>query len=252
MNRVEAYLEALVATLDAQLGTRLVGVWLFGSAALGDFDSRRSDLDVQAVSSVPLTLSERALLTAALSHETLACPVRGLEFVLYPREELAEPRGPAFQLNLNTGRAMTPHVGYTAADEPRFWFVLDVAIGREHGRTLAGPAASDVFPLMPRSLILGALREALTWQRQHDPTGVSAVLAACRAWAWAADGRWLTKAEAAAWAGERLDDPTPVTLALARRCDAALPPLTTSQVDPVVARAELAIERSASNLGTER
>ena len=40
MNHVEAYLEALVARVDAQLGTRLVGVWLSGSAALGDYDPR--------------------------------------------------------------------------------------------------------------------------------------------------------------------------------------------------------------------
>ena len=51
---VETYLAELVGAADAQLGSRLVGVWLFGSAALGDFDPQRSDLDVQAVSSAVL------------------------------------------------------------------------------------------------------------------------------------------------------------------------------------------------------
>ena len=247
-SRIEAYLDELVFRLDARLGERLVGAWLFGSGALGDFDPRRSDLDIQAVSSEALPLRERRQLAAALSHEALPCPVRGLEFVLYSREGLATEREPAFQLNLNTGPGMTRHVGYTAAHEPRFWFVLDVAIGRDHGRTLAGPAASDVFPSLPRSLIFGALREALTWQRRHDRRGVGLVLAACRAWAWAAEDSWLSKAEAAAWAVERLDDPTPVTLALARRHDPTLPPLTTSQIDTVVTRAWLAIDRSSGHL----
>jgi Domain of unknown function (DUF4111) len=244
---IEEYLDELVARIDTQLGTRLVGVWLFGSAALGDFDERRSDLDVQAVCSACVPLPERVQLAAALSRDALECPVRGLEFVLYSRDGLSDRGGPAFQLNLNAGPRMARHAGYSAAEEPRFWFILDVAIGRERARTLAGPAAREVFPRLPRSLILRALQEALTWQGRHDPTGVGAVLAACRAWAWAANGRWLSKAEAARWACERLDDPTAVTLALARRNDPTLPPLTPSQVGPVVRRAELAIDLARSD-----
>lgn len=239
---VNAYLAQLVAAAEAQLGSRLVGMWLFGSAALGDFDPERSDLDVQAVSSVVLPLAERQLLAQALSHEALPCPVRGLEFVLYARDDLADDLGPAFQLNLNTGRGMAHHAGYAPDDEPRFWFVLDVAIGREHGRSLKGPAAGEVFPVLPRALISQALREALTWQQDHDPTGVSVVLASCRAWAWAVDGRWLSKADAAAWASERLADPTAVKLALAHRADPTRPRLTRSQISSVRERAEHAIE----------
>ncbi len=244
---VEAYLAELVAAADAQLGSRLAGVWLFGSAALGDFDPDRSDLDVQAVSSAVLPVAERQLLAQALSHEALPCPVRGLEFVLYARDDLAGDLGPAFQLNLNTGSGMSHHVGYAPEDEPRFWFVLDVAIGREYGRSLIGPAASEVFPVLPRALISRALREALAWQQDHDPTGVSVVLASCRAWAWAVDGQWLSKADAAAWASQRLADPTPVAVALARRADPTRPALTASQVSTVKKRAELAIEASLPN-----
>jgi len=239
-DRIDGYLEELVARVDAQLGTRLVGVWLFGSAALGDFDPSRSDIDVQAVSSVALSQRECAQLAAALSHEALACPVRGLEFVLYTREGLSEARGPAFQLNLNTGAGMTRHVGHVAEDEPRFWFILDVAIGREHARALAGPAASEVFPLLPRSLIVGAHRDAIGWQQEHDSSGAGAVLAACRAWAWVTDGQWRSKAVAAEWASTRLEDPTAVALALARRDDPTLPPLTAVQVETVCERAQLA------------
>jgi hypothetical protein len=76
---------------------------------------------------------------------------------------------------------MTRHVGYAADDDPRFWFVLDVAVGREHASTLAGPSATEVFPVLPRRLILESLREALVCQHRHDPTGVQVVFAACRA-----------------------------------------------------------------------
>ena len=209
--RVRAYLDEVVERVDALLGSRRIGIWLFGSAALGDFDTRRSDIDIQAVASTEIPVIERTRLATALSHEALPCPVRGLEFVLYSREGLAQAGGPAFQLNLNTGARMAQHVSYTADDDPRFWFVLDVAIGREHGRPLAGPTASEVFPSLPRHLILRSLRESLAWQQRHDPTGAAVVLGACRAWAWAADGQWLSKGDAAAWAHERLADPAPIT-----------------------------------------
>ena len=234
---VDAYLGELVARLRAALGDRLVGVWLFGSGALGDFDAARSDLDVQAVAIDALGLPERERLVAALSHEALPCPVRGLELVLYARDDLARASGPAFQLNLNTGPRMDRHVAFDPADDPAFWFVLDAAIGREAGRALTGPPAAEVFPPLPRGLVLAALREALAWHRDNDPSGAQAVLAACRAWAWAESGRWLPKGAAAEWAVARLEDPSAVVAALACRADPAAPPPEAEGVAAVVARA---------------
>jgi len=174
---------------------RLCGVWLFGSAALGDFDPECSDLDVQAVTRERLTVAERRRLAAELSHDALPCPVRGLEFVLYAREDLTDPAGPAFTLNLNTGPRMAHHVALDAGEDPRFWFVLDVAIGRERGRPLVGPPPGEVFPELPRPLVVSALRDSLDWHAAHDDPSI----AAARALAWAADGRWRSKAEAARW-----------------------------------------------------
>jgi hypothetical protein len=233
---IEAYLTELVARLRAVVGDRLVGAWLFGSAALGDFDAGRSDLDVQAVTTVTITRAERERLAGVLSHEALPCPVRGLEFVLYAREGLGHAAGPAFQLNLNTGPGMERHVAFDPGEDPGFWFVLDVAIGREAGRALTGPPAAEVFPAPDRRIVRRAAGDALAWFREHDADGASAVLAACRAWAWAAEGRWLPKAEAARWAMGRLEDPSAVEAALARRSDPAAPPLDPAGVAAVVDR----------------
>jgi hypothetical protein len=189
-------------------------------------------VDVQAVASDRLAREELEALAAELSHPALACPVRGLEFVLYARAALIEPLGPAFQLNLNTGPGMRQHEGYDAAAEPRFWFVLDVAIARQQSRALAGPPPAVLLPDLPRELVLSALRDALAWWRDHDASG--AIFAACRAWAWLEQGCWLSKGEAAAWAAQRLDDPVPVQRALAHRADATTPEPTTADVDSVV------------------
>jgi predicted nucleotidyltransferase len=209
-----AYLEEIVVRLRGIAGDRLVGVWLMGSAALGDFDPDRSDLDVQAVTSERLALAEREAIVAALEHEALPVPARGLEFVLYARNDLERA---AYQLNLNTGPRMDRQVSFDPDEDPRFWFVIDLSIGRAHARTLTGPDAAEVVPSLPRPLIAASLAEALAFFAADDPSGAQLVLAACRAWAWAADGVWYSKGEAARWAQERLDDPAPVIEAAARR-----------------------------------
>src|ERR687896_48854 len=135
---VAEYLSELTLRLETHLERRLAGAWLVGSGALGDFDSLRSDVDVQAVCTTRLGRAELGRLVAALSHPALRCPVRGLEFVLYAREDLSDSHAPAFQLNLNTGPRMEHHVGYDPDAEPLFWFVLDTAIARERARPLAG------------------------------------------------------------------------------------------------------------------
>src|SRR5918997_1310968 len=182
---VAEYLSELTLRLETHLERRLAGAWLVGSGALGDFDSLRSDVDVQAVCTTRLGRAELGRLVAALSHPALRCPVRGLEFVLYAREDLSDSHAPAFQLNLNTGPRMEHHVGY----DP----------------------------------------DALAWYHAYDLA--EAVLAACRAWAWATQGRWLSKGDAAAWAVAQLPDPAPVAKALARRADPTAPGPTASEVE---------------------
>jgi hypothetical protein len=240
---VAEYLSELTRRLEGHLERRLAGAWLVGSGALGDFDTMRSDLDVQAVCTARLARAELERLAAALSHPTLRCPVRGLEFVLYAREDLSDCHAPAFQLNLNTGPRMEHHVGYHPDAEPRFWFVLDTAIAHERARPLAGLPPDVLLPPPSRPLVLTALREALAWYRSHD--GAEAVLAACRAWAWAAQGRWLSKGDAAAWAAPQLPDPAPVAKALAPRADPAAPGPTPSDVELVLRPVERLLARRA-------
>jgi hypothetical protein len=236
-----AYLEEVVRRVRDVLGEGLAGVWLLGSGALGDFSADRSDLDVQAVSGGHVALADRERLAALLSHDSLPCPARGLEFVLYTREGLHDPRGPRPALNLNTGERLEPRLTFDAGEEPGFWFVLDVSIGRERGRALAGPPAGSVLPRLPRGLVSQALGESLDWFAANDAAGAGRVLAACRTWAWAHDGHWRSKAESAAWARKRLTDPAPVDMALRLRDGRPEAPLTRAQVEPVAGRARHAL-----------
>jgi hypothetical protein len=191
---IAAYLSELTARLEARLTERLVAAWVVGSRALGEFDPERSDIDVQALCTERLARAELELLAASLSHDALPCPVRGLEFVLYAQEDLADPRGPAFSLNLNTGPGMEHHEGYEPDAEPRFWFTLDVAIAREHSRQLVGPSPATVLPALPRELLLAAHRDSIAWYRANAPELAAATEA--RARVWETEGRWISKGEA--------------------------------------------------------
>jgi hypothetical protein len=123
--------------------------------------------------------------------------------VLYAEPDLHRADGPAFQLNLNTGARLTRHMALDPAEDPRFWFVIDVAIARRHGRSLAGLSPEELLPELPRRLVLRALLDAIAWYGRYAAATDEAALAAARAWAWATDGRWRSKPEAAEWARAR-------------------------------------------------
>jgi hypothetical protein len=243
-----AFVDEVARRVQHVAGSRLAGVWLVGSASLGDFAEDRSDLDVQAVSTVRLPEAERRRLAASLEHDVLRCPARGLEFVLYAREDLGAPGGPAYGLNLNTGARMEHRLSLDHGEERRFWFVIDVSIARQHAVALAGPPAAEVLPAQPEALVVDALREAMAW---YDATGGSTVqtaLSACRTWAWATDRRWRSKADSARWARERVDDPGPVERALAAhdgRARAAA--VTAADAATIIAAARAALDRTAGH-----
>jgi Domain of unknown function (DUF4111) len=214
-----AYHRELVSRLRLRLGSELVGVYAGGSFVLGGYVPDRSDLDVAAVCRASLARELKTEIGEALRHESLPCPARGLELVLYALRSVREATsGAAFELNLNTGRAMTFTLETDPTNAPRHWYVIDRAILREHGRALSGPPARELFARIPREALLRALSESVRWHAE-DPAARDddAVLNACRAWRFATDGVWSSKHDAGLWARARLDDAALVTQALALR-----------------------------------
>jgi hypothetical protein len=238
---VAAYAAEVARRVRETIGDDVVGVWLIGSLSLDDFDADRSDVDVLAVSAGRPPRTALEALSAALDHRALSVPARGLEFVLYARGDLAAEGGPRFSLNLNTGPRMERHVAFDAAEDPRFWFVVDVSIARQRGVPLYGPPAVAVLPELPRDLVTAALREALEWYATAGGSPVETVLAACRTLAWATDGTWRSKGDSGRFAAGRLTDPDPVLRALRIRDGAGDTPPTAAEVRSVldVARASL-------------
>jgi len=209
----QSYLSLLAGRLGELLGSRLAGIYVGGSYALGDYQRGRSDLDVAAVveSGIPLDLKQR--IVAATRHESLPCPARGLELVIY-RLETARSGSAAgeFELNLNTGERMAPRVDLVPGGESH-WFSIDRSILAQAGMALYGPPAGEVFAPIGLEALRPVLAESIAWHRRNPGPRGDGVLNASRALRFVSEGRWSSKTEAGRWAIERGAFPRETVLA---------------------------------------
>ena len=208
-----AYAREVTERLRATLGEKLIGVYLHGSAVLGDFVRERSDVDIVAVSDGPLTGDESDAVAERLSSESLPCPARGLELHVVDRaavDDLVEP--PSFQLHIATPDRVI--VGHGQGGDPDL--VMHYAFLRERGWALAGPPASEIFPTVSREKLVRAFAGELRWALEHASPAYQ-VLNACRAWRFAEENVLTSKLAGVAWARERVEDPAVIEVALRNR-----------------------------------
>lgn len=212
---VRGYLDELVSRARQVLGDNLVGAYAAGSVGLDAYQPGRSDVDVALVVAAALDGPTKRALVDRLRHEALPCPARGLELVVYRRDVAGSgiPR-PGFEVELNTGRAMSFRATYDPADRPvadgHFWYALDRSILHQSGLTLLGPPAAEVFADPSPGDLRRLLADALAWWlalptpagEEPAPGAEDAVLGACRSLVKARDGVWLSKVDA----GRRLID----------------------------------------------
>jgi len=67
----ERYALKVASATAAVSGSQLVGVYLHGSAVLGGFDARRSDVDILVVCDGPMTSTQQSAAAEALSEQHL-------------------------------------------------------------------------------------------------------------------------------------------------------------------------------------
>ena len=208
---VAEYCADVDARIRTILGAAHAGLYLHGSAAMGGWHATLSDVDLLAVSNRALAAEEKAAVAAALG--ALPAPGTGLEFSLVVRD-CFEPlaAAPAFELHITTGAE--PKVVDGAGHAGDSDLVMHFAVCRARGIAISGTAPAQVFPLVPRDVLLRAFETELAWGLANAPARY-AVLNACRAWAFAEDGHILSKLEGGAWALARGFEPDAITSALA-------------------------------------
>lgn len=206
---VRGYLDELVRRARGVLGENLVGAYAAGSVGLDAYQPGRSDLDVALVVAHSLDGPAKRVLVERLRHESLPCPARGLELVVYRRDVAGSGTPePGFEVELNSGPRMPFRATYAPAERPAadglFWYALDRSILHQSGLSLLGPPAGDVFADLAPDDLRRLLVDALTWwlalptPAENDPApgAEDAVLGACRSLVKARDGVWLSKADA--------------------------------------------------------
>jgi hypothetical protein len=209
------------------LGDRLVGLYLHGSLALGDFYPPASDIDFHAATAGALdapAIQRLAAMHAAFKSEG-GWPAR-LEGVYFPLAALRRHNGdPAptvgVDWDLRSGR-------------PGPTWVLDRWVTREHGVIVAGPDPRDLIDPIPPADLRAAVLAALLgdwagqlaegadtgWLRPRNYQAF-AILTMCRALHVLEQGAVVPKSEAATWAIGHLPPPWPaqVERAMAWRAD---------------------------------
>lgn len=166
---VHDFLNILLPKLQNTLGENLVGVYLRGSLALGDFNPSTSDLDLLTVTN--LALSEEEFVQVADIHAQLArqeIPYgRQHENAYLPREALKHYRSGEQHPTLYQGEALK-------WSEHQMNWVLERWTVREHGVTLVGPSPELLIdPITPteiRDAVRVRLQDWVIWvEKPSDP-----------------------------------------------------------------------------------
>jgi hypothetical protein len=211
---VSALLAALLSGVRQILAANLIGVYLRGSLATGDFDPETSDLDVLAVTERPVNDAEFAALAAL--HTRLAADNpwgKRLEMAYIDRAALRRFAPDQRHVTLYQGEALT------RATHGANW-LLERWTVREHGVALYGPAAKTLIDPITDDELRVAVRDRLPdwddWANQPDdpdwlllPRSHKAYVVAsmCRALYTLACGGLPSKVSAVAWALENLPEP---------------------------------------------
>jgi predicted nucleotidyltransferase len=197
--------------LEAQrqvLGDRLLALYLFGSATTGSFQAGVSDVDTLAV--LAGDLSEKDLAGLANMHERLIKDAP----TWYDRVEVDYLSAKALA-NFRTGSwpaaRISPGEPFHPIQIDHRW-ITDWYHVLISGVTLSGPPPQGFIPPISHQEFVEAVRQQLLeWPdrlTEHlGPGGLTyAVLTACRALRVCRTGDYVSKKEAAEWAGEQLPE----------------------------------------------
>lgn len=139
---INAMLTEWIEGVKRLLGKNVVGLYLSGSLAYGDFEPKRSDIDLQAVVRRPLTQDELTSVERLHREVERACPqwANRIECAYVPLELMRESKPPA------TPR---PWWGfgtlYAEALVGNEWLINHYLLS-EHGIALEGPDFKELIP----------------------------------------------------------------------------------------------------------
>jgi hypothetical protein len=198
----QGVIDTVSSAIAATTGSELVGLYLCGSCATGDFDERTSDIDLLAVLSTEVSPDLAARLERM--HDEFANDNprwRGrIEVIYVSASDLANLRMVPTRIHCIT--AGEPFVVVNAGTD---WMITWYP-ARHSGIALVGPPAIEVVPDTSFEEYAGAVRNYMRRFRERLPDDATpgsqayAVLAMCRGLYTCVRGEPVSKGKAAAWA----------------------------------------------------
>jgi Nucleotidyltransferase domain len=179
----------LAAAIEKCVGAGgLVGVYVHGSAVLGGFLPERSDVDVLVVVADPVPADSQAPLGEALLAAAYPCPGIGLELSVITAATAADLGDCRFEVHIASPDEVVVGSGHTGDAD----LILYAEVCRRSGLAAFGPPASSVFGAVLPTRLVTAIVAELEW---GVPSAAFeyAVLNACRALRFAADGSLQSK-----------------------------------------------------------
>jgi hypothetical protein len=210
---VNAVLQLLLSGVQAVLGDRFVGMYLYGSLASGDFD-KDSDVDAVVVTDDEISGDRFSALQAlhARIASTDSVWATQLEVSYIPQHALRR-YDPADRMHphIDRGRGESLRVMQHDSD-----WVIQRHVLREQGVVVTGPPPQGlIYPVQPSALRRAVLEILRGWwaQRLHDPAQLYewgyqpyAVLTMCRILYTLKHGTIVSKPVAARWARKTLEE----------------------------------------------
>jgi hypothetical protein len=212
---INSILDELLSGVRVILGPRLVGMYLDGSLALGDFDPEKSDIDFVVV--VDGDVSPESFSALRTLHDRIAAKPsqwgKEVEGSYIPRHALRHGLPPVALPYIDRGAGLEIvhwETGYWIS----YW-IIHRHILREHGVALAGPPPRTLIdPVAPADLldaVAGILREWWWPMLADGPLLLNsfyrcyAVLTMCRMLYTTCHATIVSKPAAARWAEAELD-----------------------------------------------
>jgi hypothetical protein len=220
---INELLDNLHSRQQAILGDKLIGLYLYGSLAWGDFDYEISDIDLLAAIATELDPKEFTALNQM--HDDIASHYQkwsGKIEVQY-----------FSLLGLKTFKSQSSNMGNISPGEPfhiikagKEW-LMNWFFVQDYGVTLFGPPPQSLIDPISKEEFVQAVRDHAAYWRGYasltnDRLGRQAyvILTLCRAFYASKNGTQVSKKQAALWAEKQLPEwSTPIHNALLWRTD---------------------------------
>lgn len=195
---VREFTRVLAAALAHVAGDSLVGVYLHGSAVLGDWSPDASDVDVLIVARTGVTSNVAKRLATVLAADR-DCPGIGLEASIVESHAAATPAAPwPFVVHATTARRDRKTVWGTPSGGDAD-LILHYAVTRAFGWAAIGPSPETIVGPTSERVVLCQLADELRWGIDRA-TESYAILNACRALRYRDERVLCSKTDGGEWA----------------------------------------------------